>query len=217
MVAVGRGARTMTATDNRQVPFDRIPPQSLDMEQAVLGAMLIEHAAIEKAAEILRPEYFYRDAHRVIFEAILALVERDDPVDPLTVQEQLRLQDVLENVGGAPYLAQLLNAGFASANAEYYAKVVEEKAILRRLIDASNQIQALAHSEYDDIGEVVDRAEQAVFGVTKRRMGAYFTAMRPLVDSVFEQIEERSERKGATTGLPTSFVELDYMTAGFQP
>jgi replicative DNA helicase len=202
---------------DRIVPFDRIPPQSLDMEQAVLGSMLIDRVAIEKAAEILRPEDFYRDAHRVIFEAILALVERDEPVDFLTVQEQLKLQDMLEAVGGGPYLSQLMDSVASAANVEHYATRVEEKAILRRLIDASNQIQAMAHSEYDDVSEVVDRAEQAVFKVAQRKLGTYFTSMGPLIHTVFEQIEFRSDNKEATTGLETPFEDLNYMTAGLQP
>lgn len=201
----------------RLVPFDKIPPQNLEMEQAVLGAMLIERIAIEKAAEILRPEDFYRDAHRVIFEAILNLVQRDEPVDLFTVQEQLQRQELLENVGGAPYLIQLTNAVPAAANAEYYATIVEEKAILRRLLGAANEIQSLAYGEYDDIGDVVDKAERTVFGVAQRRMGSYFTAMRPLVSAVFEQIEYRSENKEATTGLPTPFIDFNFMTAGLQP
>jgi RecA/RadA recombinase len=147
----------------------RIPPQSLESEQATLGAMLIDRAAIEKAAEILRAEEFYRDAHRVIFEAILALVARDEPVDLLTVQEQLKLQGMLEQVRGAPYLITLTEAVPTAANVEYYAKIVQEKAILRRLIDASVQIQGLAHSEYEDIGDVVDRAETLLKAVSEVR------------------------------------------------
>lgn len=201
---------------DRLAPFDHIPPQSLEMEQSTLGSMLIERAAIEKAAEILRPDDFYRDAHRVIFEAILTLVERDEPVDILSVQQQLRDQNMLENVGGAPYLIQLTNAVPTAANVEYYAKVVEEKAILRRLIAAANEIQGMAHGEYDDIGELVDRAERTVFGVAQRRMRSYFTAMRPLVATVFEQIEHRSENRETTTGLATPFDDLNYMTAGLQ-
>src|SRR5207249_3981755 len=122
------------------------------------------------AAEILRPEDFYRDAHRTIFETIVTLVERDEPVDLLTVREQLRLQEVLENIGGAPYLHQLTDAVATAANVEYYAKIVEEKAILRRLIEASGEIQALVHSEYDSIAEVVDTAEKTVFSVSQRRL-----------------------------------------------
>src|ERR1051326_1902346 len=160
------------------VAFDRIPPQSLEMEQATLGSMLLDRTAIERAAEILRPEDFYREAHRIIFEAVLTLGARDEPVDLLTVQEQLRLQSVLESVGGVAYLMNLQNSVVTPSNVEYYAKTVEEKAILRRLIDASVQIQGLAHSEYEDIGEVVDQAERAVFGVAQRRIGAYFTPLR---------------------------------------
>lgn len=201
----------------RAAALNRIPPQSLEMEQATLGSMLIERAAIEKAAEILRPEDFYRDAHRVIFEAVLALADRDEPVDLLTLQEQLKAQNALDAVGGTPYLVHLMDAVPTAANAEFYAHTVEEKAILRRLIDASHQIQALAHSEYEDISEVVDRAERLVFSVAQKRIGSYFTPMRPLVASVFEQIEYRSENKEATTGLATPFDDLNYMTAGLQP
>jgi replicative DNA helicase len=207
------------ALDRRSlIPFDRIPPQNLEMEQAVLGAMLIERSAVEKAAEILRSDDFYRDAHRVIFEAILALTQRDEPTDLLFVQEELQRGGVLESVGGTPYLMQLTDAVPAAANAEYYAKIVEEKAILRRLLGAAAEIQGLAHSEYDDIGDVVDRAEKAVFGVAQRRMSSYFTAMRPLVATVFEQIERRSEvGLDGVTGLATPFEDFNYKTSGLQP
>jgi replicative DNA helicase len=198
-------------------PYDRIPPQSLEMEQAVLGAMLIERAAIETAGEILRPEDFYRDAHRRIFENILALNRKDEPVDLLTVRNQLDLTGELEGVGGFPYLVQLTDALPTATNAEAYARVVEEKSILRKLLAASSEVEGLAYTEYDDIGDVVDRAERAVFGVAQRRIGAYFTPMRPLVDAVFEQIEYRSEHKAATTGLATPFDDFNFMTAGLQP
>src|SRR5258708_27919717 len=151
---------------DRLVPFDRIPPQSLEMEQATLGAMLIERTAIEKSGEILRPEDFYRDAHRMIFEAILTLINKDEPVDLLTVQEQLRLQDQLESIGGAPYLFQLTDAIPTAANAEYYAHIVEEKAILRRLIETSGQLHALAHSDYDNNASGVDQTVRTVFLVS---------------------------------------------------
>lgn len=199
------------------VSLDRIPPQSLEAEQATLGAMLISKAAIEKAGEILRIEDFYRQAHQVIFDAILSLNERDEPVDILTLQEQLRQQEQLENVGGTPYLVQLTEAVPAAANVEYYAKLVEERAIQRRLLDAAGQIQGLAHTEYKDIAEVVDQAEKAVFGVAQRRIGSYFTPMRPLVDSVFEQIDYRSSHQDMTTGLATQLTDFNYMTAGLQP
>lgn len=198
-------------------PQDRIPPQSLEMEQAVLGAMIIEREAVERVQEILRPEDFYRDAHRRIFEAITALALRDEPVDLLTVQEELREKDALEAVGGLPYLTQLTDAVPTAANAEHYARVVEEKAILRRLIAASTDIRGLAHDDYTSIAEVVDRAERIIFNVAQSRMGTDFTEMRPLIDEVYGQIEERVEHHVDTTGLPTSFAGLDRLTSGLQP
>lgn len=198
-------------------PYDRIPPQSLEMEQATLGAMLIERAAIERAAEILKSEDFYRDAHRVLFDTMLGLTLRDEPVDLLTVQDQLRLQESLEGVGGMPYLVQLTESVPTAANVEYYARIVEEKALLRRLIDAGAQIQALAHGEYESISEVVDAAERAVFDVGQRRLGAYFTPIKAIVYDVYEKMEYRSEHRDETTGVATPLSDLNYMTAGLQP
>jgi replicative DNA helicase len=195
---------------------DRIPPQSLEAEQATLGSMLISRAAIERAADILRPDDFYRDAHRMIFDAIVTLTSRDEPVDILTVQDQLKLREQLDTIGGTPYLVQLTDAVPSAANVEYYAKLVEERAILRRLIDASTQIAGMAHTEYDSVTEVVDKAEKAIFSVSQRRLGAYFTAMGPLVDQVYEQIEVRSTDADAFTGLKTHISDLNYITAGLQ-
>jgi len=136
---------------NRAAADDRIPPQSLEMEQAVLGSMLIERAAIDRVRAVLRPADFYRDAHRVIYEAILALSERDEPVDLLTLQEQLKRQEALDTIGGTPYLVQLMDAVASAANAGYYAGRVEETAILRRLIGASSQIREMAHQDFESI------------------------------------------------------------------
>lgn len=186
------------------------------MEQAALGAMLIERTAIDRVRAVLDPTDFYRDAHRVIYEAILALSEHDEPVDVLTLQEQLKRQDVLDAVGGTPYLVQLMEAVASPANAGYYAGRVEETAILRRLIDASSQIREMAHQEFEDITEVVDRAEQLVFSVAQRRSHAYFTSMHDLAHDALDQIEKRSEEGAGITGMPTSFARLDDMTAGLQ-
>ena len=137
------------------------------MEQALLGSMLVERPAIEKAVDAVQPDDFYRDAHRVIYDAITALYSRDEPVDLLTLQEQLRSVSSLERIGGAPYLVELSDAVPTAANVEHYARVVQEKALLRRLIDAANQVNSLAHSEYDTIDDVVDQAERAVFAVAQ--------------------------------------------------
>ncbi len=197
--------------------FDRVPPQNLEAEQAVLGSMMLERPAVEKASEILKAEDFYRDAHRLIFEAIVALAEKDEPVDAITLSEELRNRGQYDTVGGQTYLLILMEAPSTAANIEYYARLVEEKSILRRLMDAGSQIQALAHSEFDAIDEVVDRAEKIVFDVGQRRMGQYFFHLRPLLDEELDRIEHRYETKEVAAGRLTPFDDLNWMTAGLQP
>lgn len=197
--------------------FDRIPPQNMEAEQAVLGSMLIERPALEKAAEILKPEDFYRDVHRHIFEAMLALAAQDEPVDLITLQEELTSRGQFEAVGGFLYLQNLMDAPSTAANIEYYSKLVEEKSILRRLLDAGTQVQGLAFSEYDVIDDVIDRAERIVFDVGQRRMGTFFFHIRPLLDEELDRLEKRYENKGIPTGRMTPFNDLNYMTNGLQP
>ncbi len=199
------------------MPMDRIPPQNLEAEQAVLGSMLIERTAVERAAEILKPDDFYREPHRYIFEAVLALAERDEAVDLITVIEELRRRNRFENVGQDTYLYQLMEAPSTAANVEYYAKLVEEKAILRRLLEAGTQIQGLAYSDYENIDEVVDKAERTVFEVGQRRVKQFFHPLRPLLDAELDRIEKRYENQGMTTGRQTPFSNLNWMTAGLQP
>ncbi len=197
--------------------FDKIPPHNMEAEQAVLGSMILERSAIEKAAEILKPDDFYRDAHRYIFEAILALAERDEPVDPITLPDELRQKGNLQAVGGELYLYTLMEAPSTAANIEFYAKLVEEKSILRRLLEAGTQIQGLAHSEFEHIDEVVDRAERLIFEIGQRRVSQFFYPLRPLLDAELDRIEKRYEHKGMTTGRQTPFDDLNFMTAGLQP
>ena len=203
--------------DSFSQPFDRTPPHNMEAEQAVLGSMLIERVAVERAAEVLKPEDFYRDAHRHIFEAMLNLAERDEPVDTLTLAEELTQRGIFENVGGRIYLLNLMDAPSTAANIEYYSKLVEEKAILRRLMDAGTRIQGLAHSEFENVGEVIDRAEKMIFEVGQRRMGKMFSPIRPLLDEELDRIEKRYENKGIATGRMTPFDDLNYMTSGLQP
>jgi replicative DNA helicase len=198
-------------------PNDRVPPQNMEAEQAVLGSMLIERAALEKAAEILKPDDFYRDVHRQLFEAMLALSARDEPVDLITLQDELISRGQFESAGGFLYLQNLMDAPSTAANIEYYARLVEEKSILRRLLDAGTQVQGLAYSEFDSIDEVIDRAERIVFEVGQRRLGNFFFHIRPLLDEELDRIERRYENKGIPTGRMTPFDDLNHMTTGLQP
>jgi replicative DNA helicase len=197
--------------------LDRIPPNNLEAEQAVLGSMLLERSAVERAAEILRPDDFYRDAHRFIFEAMLALTERNEPVDLVTLTDELRSRQQLDMVGGLLYLQNIMDAPATAANVEHYARLVEEKAILRRLLDAGTRVQGLAYSDFESIEELVDQAEQIIFEVGQRRMGRYFYELRPLLNAELDRIEKRYENRGAPTGRLTPFDDLNYKTAGLQP
>ncbi|MEN3002401.1 MAG: replicative DNA helicase [Armatimonadota bacterium] len=194
-----------------------VPPHSLEAEMSTLGSMMLDAHAIEKVAEILRPEDFYREAHRILYEVILSLAERHIPVDLLTVQEELKRRDQLEEVGGMAALAQIVESVPTASNAEYYARIVEEKAILRRLIRAAYDILQLADDPELELQEVIDRAEQAVFSVAQRRLGRYFTPIDRLLIQVLEHIEQVQLSGRGILGVPTHFPAIDYKTAGLQP
>ena len=193
-----------------------VPPQNIDAEQSTLGAMLIERAAIEKAAEILDKDDFYRDAHQVLFEIISSLADRDQPVDLITVQEELKNRDKLDQIGGMPYLTALFDSVPTAANVEYYAKIVEEKAILRRLIGSALEIIGMARGEIEDINETIDQAERAIFSVSQQRTAAYFAQLRTLLISVYDKAEELGDLKARISGLSTGIHHFDMITSGLQ-
>lgn len=196
--------------------LERVPPQNIEAEQSTLGAMMIDRAAIEKASEILSGEDFYRPTHQQIFDVLCTLQERDEPVDLITVQEELRSRGKLEDVGGTEYLMILIDTVPSAANIEHYARIVEEKAILRRLIAAGTEIIGIAHQEVSDIDAAADQAEQAVFRVAQRRIGQYFTPITPLVAEAWDWVDKRYREKGVASGLTTGFSKFDYITSGLQ-
>lgn len=193
-----------------------VPPNSIEAEQSTLGAMLIERAAIEKACEIVDKDDFYRDTHQTLFDVIRTLAERDQPVDLITVQEELRNRDKLDSIGGISYLTSLFETVPTAANVEYYAKIVQEKSILRRLIAAALEIIGAARGEIEDINEVIDQAERAIFSVSQQRTSQYFTHLRQLLIGVVERAEELSELKRRISGLPTGIHDFDMITSGLQ-
>src|SRR3989338_10948580 len=148
---------------------ERIPPQNLAAEQSVIGSMLLDKNAVFKGIEILRPDSFYRDAHRFIYESIVDLFDRGEPVDLVTVTENLRKSGKLDGVGVAVYIADLLNSVPTAANVEYYAKIVEEKAILRRMIEAGTKVVADAFSNPEDVDVILDEAEKSIFNIALKR------------------------------------------------
>ncbi len=193
-----------------------VPPHSIEAEQSTLGAMLIERSAVEKVFEILDKEDFYRENHQILFDVITFLTERDEPIDLVTVPNELKNRDQLDAIGGMAYLASLFDTVPTAANAEYYAKIVEEKATLRRLISASLEIIGSARGEVEDVGEVLDEAERSIFSVSQQRATAYFSPLRTLLLSVYDKAEELSEMKSKISGLSTGIHDFDMITSGLQ-
>ncbi|MGB9627444.1 MAG: replicative DNA helicase [Thermodesulfobacteriota bacterium] len=195
----------------------KIPPQNLEAEQSVLGGILIENSAINKVTEILDVNDFYRDAHRKIFNALIDLSERDEPADLITLTNELRKKNQLDAVGGASYLASLIDSVPTAANIEYYAKIVKEKAILRKLIETSTEIITQSYEDRGDVESFLDDAERAIFEISERRVKPSFYPIKDIVKESFRTIEKLYEKKELITGVPSGFKELDRMTAGFQP
>ena len=200
-----------------QPPVDRVPPHNLEAEQSILGSMLLERDAIARVVELVRPEDFYRDAHRRIFEAIAELFDRGEPADLVTVTDRLRARGILDDVGGAAYVTSLLHAVPTAANVEYYGRLVVQKAMLRQMIGAGTQIVGMGFREDQDVELLVDQAEKLVFGIANRQMRQQFQPVTEAVRKVFDGIDRRYRDKETITGVPTGLTDLDRLTSGLQP
>jgi replicative DNA helicase len=197
--------------------MDRIPPQNIDAERSTLGSMLLDKEAIYNVVEILKPEDFYREAHRVIFEVVVHLNNKSEPVDIITVSEELKQRNMLDKVGGLAYLTSLANAVPTAANAEHYAKIVEEKALLRSLISVCTNIVSMGFEGAEEVDQILDNAEKQIFQITQKRNVKGYVSLRSILIDTFERIEQLYESKGGVTGLATGFSDFDRMTAGLQP
>lgn len=195
--------------------MDRIPPHNLEAEQAVLGAILLENDAIVAAAEHIGPEDFYRAAHQRIFEAMLQLNDEAEPVDLITLSTRLKDQDLLEEVGGIGYLTELANAVPTAANVAHYAQIIEEKALLRRLIRTATQIASSGYAGAEDVRELISDAERRILEISGRRSEG-FVPIRDVLMDVFERVEFLYNHKGGVTGIPSGYPDLDKLTSGFQ-
>ena len=203
--------------EGTELSSHKIPPQNLEAEQSVLGGILIENQAINKVMEILTPDDFYRDGHRKIYAALIDLSERDEPADLITITNELRKKDQLDAIGGASYLASLIDSVPTAANIEYYARIVREKAVLRKLIETSTEIITQSYQDRGDVENFLDEAEKAIFEISERRVRPAFYSIREVVKDSLDTISRLYEKKELITGIPSGFKELDKMTAGFQP
>ena len=202
------------STSSRDNTSDRLPPQDLEAEQATLGAMLMEQGAVSRAMSIVEEGDFYREAHRRIFSAISAVDQAGDPVDVVTVGAELRRREQLAAVGGAEYITRLPGEVPTTAHVIRYATIVHEKAVLRRLIKAGGEIQALAYDNPDDLSLALDESEQRVFEIAQQRSSREYEEIGPLVHETFRHLEETSKRGEAIIGIPTGLNEFDQMSAG---
>ncbi|SDD86130.1 replicative DNA helicase [Paenibacillus sp. UNCCL117] len=201
---------------NESLFMDRVPPQNLEAEQAVLGAILLDGDALVTAMERITDEDFYRGAHKHIFEAMIEIAEANEPVDLITLTARLQDKQQLEEVGGISYLSQLANAVPTAANVDYYAQIVEEKSMLRRLIRAATQIVSNGYAGEDEVGTLLSDAEARIMEISQARSGSGFIAIRDVLMEVFEKVEMLFNQKGSTTGIKSGFSDLDKMTSGFQ-
>ncbi len=194
----------------------RLPPQNIEAEQSVLGSMLIDKEAMVEVAEMLAGDDFYREAHQHIFHSILALADKGEPVDLVTICEEMENKDLLDKAGGAAYLASIANATPTAAHASYYAEIVKEKSILRRLINAATEIVRKSYGYIENIEEFIDETEQLIFDVARSKETQSFTHLREALEQTFEKLEKLYERKSGVTGLSTGFTDLNNLTSGFQ-
>jgi replicative DNA helicase len=203
-----------------EVSLQKLPPQNIEAEQMVLGAILIENDAINNVMSILTPDDFYKDVHRRIFSTVLEMFERREAIDLVTLTDALRGKVGLEAVGGASYLATLVSLVPTAANIKYHAKIVREKSVLRQLIHTSTDIITQCYDDsrtVDSVDELLNTAERSIFEIAQREIGESFWSLKNIVGHSFKMVEDLYERKEMVTGIPTGFVDLDHMTSGLQP
>lgn len=197
--------------------FGKVPPQAVPLEEAVLGAIMLEKDALTVVLDILRPASFYTDAHQLIFKAMMRLFEKSHPIDMLTVTEELKKSGELDAAGGAYYLVELTNKVASAANIEYHARIIAQKFIQRELIQVSSKIIKSSFEDTTDVFQLLDDAEQGLFAIAQQNMSRTIDSMSSLASKIIKQLEELKDREDGLTGVPTGFTDLDRLTSGWQP
>lgn len=194
----------------------RVPPQATDVEQSVLGAMLIEREAIPQVIEILPPEAFYERRHGQVYQAIRALFDRSNPVDLITLTEELKRRGELEDVGGSPYLTELTTAVASAANVEHHARIIAEKSLLRKMIDSLTNLVGEAYEPGADAFDLLDQAEEEIFGISDSQLRSSSSEISDVVKNTVEKLQDIHGQEGGITGVPSGFGRLDDLTSGWQ-
>ena len=196
---------------------DRVPPQNIEAEQSVIGAMLIDKNAVSLVTEKLMPEDFYRQAHQVIYSAILTLHSKNEPIDMITLINELKKMNRLDDVGGVAYVTLLANVVPTAANAKYHAQIVEDKSILRQLVEGGTAIASLGYEGADDVPVIIDQAEKMVLRISNRKGSKDFAEISEVLSDTINHIQAVLESRQSITGVATGFVDLDKLTAGLHP
>lgn len=207
----------MTGMEHAVQPSEKVPPQNLEAEQSVLGSLLLDKEAMLKVGDLLIPEDFYKNAHGTIYETMLDLYNKQEPIDLLSVSAHLDSNNKLESVGGRSYITQLTNAVPTSSNVAHYAGIVKKKGTMRRLITAAADIAEIGYTEHEDMHTALDMAEQKIFNVSKKFLKKQFVPLKDLLTDAFERIDELHKDSGQVRGIPTGFIDLDKKLAGMQP
>ena len=203
--------------ENKREKNINLQPQSLEAEEAVLGAMMIDDAAANKAIGLLKSShYFYKEAHKKIFEAMLILSEESNPIDTVSVSNELKKKKSLKSVGGLYYLTGLVDKVPTAANIETYASIVKEKGILRDLISASHHMSKKAFESGEDVATILDEAEQSIFSLTQQKDNKLFQHIQPILTQAIQNLEKMQSQKGSVVGVPSGIIDLDNVTAGFR-
>jgi len=195
----------------------KIPPQNLEAEQSVLGSILLKSRSFHDVTEIIGPGDFYKNSHRIIFEAMIQLFENGEPLDVLTVTNHLKDNNLLQEAGSASYLATLTSIVPVAANIRSYANIIRQKSILRNLIRINTEVALRCYDEQGDIDALIDEAEQSIFDITDSKKGQHFTALKSIISGTFKEVEDLYKRKELITGVPTGYYGIDKLTAGLQP
>ncbi|MCH7882844.1 replicative DNA helicase [Patescibacteria group bacterium] len=195
----------------------RIPPQNIEAEMSVLGALMLDSNAVFKIVDLLKPQHFYRENHRVIYETAMELAERREPIDVLSLSNRLKEKNHLEAIGGKSYLADLVNAIPSAAHINHYAEIVHKKGALRELLEAAQHISELGYREEEDVDVLLDEAEKKIFSISQTSLRQQFLPVGSALAEAWERIDRLHKSKGEIRGMPTGFAELDNILAGFQP
>ena len=198
------------------MPVEKITPQNIEAEQSLLGSLLIDKDAIIRVADIITPDDFYKDSHKIIYEAALDLFGKHEPIDILSLSSKLEEKNKLETVGGRSYLMTLANAVPTASHVVHYANIVQKKATLRRLLGAAEEIRAFGYSEEEDVENILDKSEQKLFGVSQKYLKQVFVPLKDALAEAFDRIDELHREKGKLRGLATGFTDLDNILAGMQ-